>query len=559
MANVSDDLSDRYVDCKQKTKVKENVSSSGPSSCDDENYDYDESTNMSAIQRTPNINFIANNNGVKKSKKRAVWELIEGYRDTNAVIQKPKNHEGILLKRRNWPMKGWHKRYFLLVDGILTYGKSKADLTKNRDKPHGIVNAYLSIVSYITSKRRILIDSSTHHSAVVCHLKAKSQTEFETWLELLKQHRLYYQYKYISSSTNRHYSFQSGNSGQDSTTTIVNNNVCSKLIDSTNLSSTSSSVNLNSLVKKQTAQEIANKNLLINLKIDHEVKAKQKNNQMDDNQLDINFKQVEENLMNLSKILSSLYLCTLSSSNNTINSSNQHLNSNNNGLAGLNSFIPHHQPQPSTSADFINMLNVNSKIHPSKSNPNLINETLQTTNTYSNVNSASNAVSNLISAGTMVLNIPPTISINSAASVSSPKINQKNQSTNSIASNVINEENLHRKNFYQDAKAIHDQLIFIYQKLLLKKENMLSHGSNIQASLSRSQRSQSVMSSVSLQDSQLKFYDAIEYFTSDTESDDDSDQESDQEINDSTKPESHATVPGGFSQNVKDQIEGILK
>lgn len=35
------------------------------------------------------------------------------------------------------------------------------------------------------------------------------------------------------------------------------------------------------------------------------------------------------------------------------------------------------------------------------------------------------------------------------------------------------------------------------------------------------------MSSVSLQDSQLQFYDAIEYFTTDTESDDDSEQDSD--------------------------------
>lgn len=40
--------------------------------------------------------------------------------------------------------------------------------------------------------------------------------------------------------------------------------------------------------------------------------------------------------------------------------------------------------------------------------------------------------------------------------------------------------------------------------------------------ISRAHRSQSVMSSVSLQDSQLQFYDAIEYFTSDSESDDDS-------------------------------------
>lgn len=58
------------------------------------------------------------------------------------------------------------------------------------------MNTFLSIVSYMPSKRRILIDSSTHTSAVVCHLKARSQQEFETWLELLKQHRLYYQYKW---------------------------------------------------------------------------------------------------------------------------------------------------------------------------------------------------------------------------------------------------------------------------------------------------------------------------------------------------------------------------
>ena len=50
---------------------------------------------------------------------------------------------------------------------------------------------------------------------------------------------------------------------------------------------------------------------------------------------------------------------------------------------------------------------------------------------------------------------------------------------------------------------------------------------NLDNSLQRSQRSQSIMSSVSLQDSQLQFYDAIEYFTSDTESDDDSEQDSD--------------------------------
>ncbi len=54
--------------------------------------------------------------------------MLEGYRDPSIKIVKPENYEGLLLKRRNWPMKGWHKRYFLLTDGILKYGKSKSDV-----------------------------------------------------------------------------------------------------------------------------------------------------------------------------------------------------------------------------------------------------------------------------------------------------------------------------------------------------------------------------------------------------------------------------------------------
>lgn len=42
---------------------------------------------------------------------------------------------------------------------------------QNKNKIHGTVNTYLSIVSYITSSRRILIDFSTQSSAFVCHLK----------------------------------------------------------------------------------------------------------------------------------------------------------------------------------------------------------------------------------------------------------------------------------------------------------------------------------------------------------------------------------------------------
>ena len=56
------------------------------------------------------------------------------------------------------------------------------------------------------------------------------------------------------------------------------------------------------------------------------------------------------------------------------------------------------------------------------------------------------------------------------------------------------------------------------------------------------------MSSISLQDSQVQFYDAIEYFTSDSESDDDSDQDSDADVNEglSNKQKTPAIVPGLF-------------
>lgn len=77
---------------------------------------------IDSFQKMANIIIIIN------KKKRAQWEVIEGYRDPNMKVAKPQNFDGVLLKRRNWPMKGWHKRYFILADGILTYGKSKADL-----------------------------------------------------------------------------------------------------------------------------------------------------------------------------------------------------------------------------------------------------------------------------------------------------------------------------------------------------------------------------------------------------------------------------------------------
>jgi hypothetical protein len=64
------------------------------------------------------------------------------------------------------------------------------------------------------------------------------------------------------------------------------------------------------------------------------------------------------------------------------------------------------------------------------------------------------------------------------------------------------------------------------------------------AQLINSRRSQSVLSSMSLQDSQLQFYDAIEYATSYSESDEDS-EESDVDGN----GESNNTLQSSRRQN----------
>lgn len=45
----------------------------------------------------------------KNRKSRQEWEIIEGLRDGQKCADKPERHSNFLMKRRKWPMKGWHK------------------------------------------------------------------------------------------------------------------------------------------------------------------------------------------------------------------------------------------------------------------------------------------------------------------------------------------------------------------------------------------------------------------------------------------------------------------
>uniref|UniRef100_A0A3Q1GG65 Oxysterol-binding protein n=1 Tax=Acanthochromis polyacanthus TaxID=80966 RepID=A0A3Q1GG65_9TELE len=108
-------------------------------------------------------------------------------------VQRPDKHEGFMLKKRKWPLKGWHKRFFVLDNGILKYSKSPIDIQKG--KLHGSIDVGLSVMSIKKRARRIDLDTEEH----IYHLKVKSQDIFDAWVSKLRHHRLYRQNEIVRS------------------------------------------------------------------------------------------------------------------------------------------------------------------------------------------------------------------------------------------------------------------------------------------------------------------------------------------------------------------------
>ncbi|XP_048419435.1 oxysterol-binding protein-related protein 3 isoform X3 [Stegostoma tigrinum] len=115
------------------------------------------------------------------------WEIVEGLRDNMSNIQEPQKKEGYLLKKRKWPLKGWHKRYFFLDKGIMKYSKSQSDIEKG--KLHGCIDVGLSVMSIKEKAKCIDIDTEEH----IYHLKVKFKESFDDWVAKLRHHRLYRQ------------------------------------------------------------------------------------------------------------------------------------------------------------------------------------------------------------------------------------------------------------------------------------------------------------------------------------------------------------------------------
>ncbi|XP_036276621.1 oxysterol-binding protein-related protein 6 isoform X6 [Pipistrellus kuhlii] len=127
------------------------------------------------------------------SKEADSWEIIEGLKIGQTNVQRPDKHEGFMLKKRKWPLKGWHKRFFVLDNGMLKYSKAPLDIQKG--KVHGSIDVGLSVMSIKKKARRIDLDTEEH----IYHLKVKSQDWFDAWVSKLRHHRLYRQNEIVRS------------------------------------------------------------------------------------------------------------------------------------------------------------------------------------------------------------------------------------------------------------------------------------------------------------------------------------------------------------------------
>ncbi|XP_026209635.1 oxysterol-binding protein-related protein 7-like isoform X2 [Anabas testudineus] len=129
----------------------------------------------------------------KHAKQSRDWEVMDDvhYLEMNSIpgasldLSIPGICEGYLMKRRKYPLKGWHKRYFLLEKGILKYSKTQQDI--QRGKLHGSLDVSLAVMSINKKSKRIDLDAGDN----LYHLKAKSCDIFYIWLTKLCAHRVY--------------------------------------------------------------------------------------------------------------------------------------------------------------------------------------------------------------------------------------------------------------------------------------------------------------------------------------------------------------------------------
>lgn len=120
------------------------------------------------------------------------WEVIDDLQvDMHTSGEPPQDMttpgicEGYLLKRRKWPLKGWHKRYFVLEAGILRYSKNQQDVSRGRVQ--GSLDVSIAVMSVNKKSNRIDLDAGD----ILYHMKAKTHDLFYIWVTKLQAHRLF--------------------------------------------------------------------------------------------------------------------------------------------------------------------------------------------------------------------------------------------------------------------------------------------------------------------------------------------------------------------------------
>ncbi|XP_061222434.1 oxysterol-binding protein-related protein 7 isoform X4 [Neopsephotus bourkii] len=116
---------------------------------------------------------LSRSNSTVSSKQSSVqqgsesWEVLEEPRVRGSPGTEPQRHEGYLLKKRKWPLKGWHKRYFVLENSILKYATTRQDVLKG--KLHGAIDVRLSVMSVNKKAQRVDLDTEEN----IYHLKGQ--------------------------------------------------------------------------------------------------------------------------------------------------------------------------------------------------------------------------------------------------------------------------------------------------------------------------------------------------------------------------------------------------
>ncbi|KAM4598582.1 oxysterol-binding protein-related protein 7-like isoform 2-T5 [Polymixia lowei] len=129
----------------------------------------------------------------RQSKQTRHWEVMDDLQQMDMCsvpgstmdLSIPGICEGYLMKRRKYPLKGWHKRYFLLEKGVLKYSKTQQDI--QRGKLHGSLDVSLAVMSINKKSKRIDLDAGDN----LYHIKAKSHDMFYIWLTKLCAHRVF--------------------------------------------------------------------------------------------------------------------------------------------------------------------------------------------------------------------------------------------------------------------------------------------------------------------------------------------------------------------------------